>query len=323
MHDGFAKVLTKAGYSILHEYSDRGTFGDRDSVRVVILKDGERVLEIEQNWNSRGGESLARLYQKAALDLGVIKPFDRIQAGPVDLEVTTEQEGGQHESLRFRHPSFGVVTLSRYSGDQKLFMSPINTAGGMSIRVHAADLSHDVGLGIDRVYPGPALLEFSMSFTQFAEWITSAGVGAGVPCTLKYAEGVSIQGTELPTAEERLEANAEESMRRAVADLHAFVREIEPDMTGPGALSPKRKREIWERLRGSLKTVAEKPSWLMRIWREHVAETVMHARSEFAHWAHDWTGRHDELQARIRGDAPTIEPRAPKPLEGQKPDGDK
>lgn len=304
MHDGWVKVLTKAGYQVLHEHSTRGVFSERAAVRTKILRDGVEVLSLEQTEVAKGGASLAEVYRAAAIRLGVVDPRPPYcPEGPTDLSSEVIDKDGAHEATAFRHPSFGTVSLHRYTGGGKQFMSPINTHGGMKIVVHSARLLHDFSLGTDSVYAEDTLFEFEMSFTQFAEFVTSQGIGSGVPCTLRYVDGMSIQPCEVPTALERLEDNARESMNRAVADVQRIMSEIESEMSGPGALSATRKKEIWEKFQRAASRVYQKPSWLMQMWTETVQETLTHAKSEFSHWARDLASRAGIDASELPGDA--------------------
>lgn len=296
-HSGWAKVLTKAGYKIVHEHSDRHTFSKKDSVRTIILdKDGVEVIRLEQDREGvRGGGSLYGAYREAAYKLGIVErrrhgqrrkrtEYDDCPETQVELEVERKSDP-PHEIIVFRHPSFGKAVLGRYYGGSKQFMSPIVTNGGFSLRIYSAELSHDVDLGTDRVFENKPLCEIEMSFTQFAELITAAGQGDGVPVTIRYIDGIEIEPCELPTAMERLEENVQESMATGIADLKALMTELEEEMTGSGYLSSTRKKEIYQKLRDSLGMIATKSAWLMEQWHEQVDKVMIHAKSEFAHWA--------------------------------------
>lgn len=282
-HSGWAKVLTKAGYVIQHEHSTRGTFGDKDAVRTIILKDGAEVLRLEQNWNNKGGATLSAIYRKCCEDLGIVKPRRYCAEGPIELGIE-ETDAGFEKQIRFSHPSFGEVSINRYQGGRKLFMSPIDTQGGMTIRISSADLIHSDN-GTDRVYGGTKVLaEVSLSFTQFAEVLTSGGTP--VPCTIRYIDGIDVDPfPEMPTALERLENTMEKGMKDAVADLSAVLHELDAEMQGPGGLSPTRKREVWARIRTGLKHLEVKPSWLMKMWKENTQTILVHAKGEFVAWA--------------------------------------
>jgi len=286
-HDGYAAALTARGYKILHEHSDKATFSDRKSVRTIIYDaDMVEVLRIEQNWNGKGGQSLSQIYQKACIDLGIFKKGEESDEPQIGLRVRIRNEGNAcHEAVEYYHPSFGVASLTRYQGGGKHFMSPIETRGGMCLRFHTATLTQDKSLGTDRVFAERVIFEVDFSFTQFAELITSAGVGAGVPCTLKHFDGVSHEWCPLPHAEERLEDLAKAKMEEAVIELRSMVKELNAEMSGAGGLAAGRKKEIWEKITRALSDIDGKPQWLLRVWREHVDETLTHAKGEFAHWA--------------------------------------
>lgn len=297
MSDGWLRVLTDAGYEVRHEKGTESSYSRRDegTVRTLVLKDGVEVLRQEQKLRSVG-----KIYREVAESLGLAKPYKYCPPQPLDLKVT-EESGPPHGNIRFEHPSFGVITLSRYTGGHKHFGSPINTQGGMGITIHSASLRHNVDLGTDDIWPDKPLAEVYLSFTQFAEFITSHGAGEGTPCTIAYMDGEVIQPCEMPTYEERLEANARKSMDDAVQDIAALATEIEQEMSGPGGLTAGRKREIWGKLRQMIHAIDGKPQWLMRMWREHLDNTMVHARSEFRRFAEQYIGRHEELWRAISG----------------------
>lgn len=312
MHsDGWLSLLVSAGLQVRHRLADGGWAAEQGYVIVDVLRDGKVVLTLEQDEGGRGATSMAEVYRRACFRLGLVKDKHEVPP-PLDLTITEENSDTPHAATVYRHPSFGLAQVARYQGTaHKHFMSPINVSGGFNLRFCAAELRHDKSLGLDRVHAGEVLFECYMSTVQFAEMITSAGVGEGVPVTIHFANGIGIQPCEVPSAVERTERLAAESMDTATADLTALADEIEAEMSGAGALSAGRKREIWEKLRRLLHEVDGKPAWLMRIFREHMNTALTHAKGEFAHWA----DRYSAKQAAIQGGSEA--PALPAPPEGK------
>jgi len=278
-------LLVKTGHTVVHEPSKWPGSGSNRPIRVRVTHPDH----LNWVWDKPVQHSLESIYRTVAVLNGYATAKDQCPEAPMDLRV--EDNG---ETVRFSHPSFAVATLSKYSGRRKPFMSPIEVDGGMSIRVHAAELQHRKDLGVDNVFStgGAPIIEFHMTVSQFAEWIMSQGKGEGVPCTISYAEGLEIDGCHLPTAMERLEQNAETSMIEAVADMEKMLVDLSEVMEKPGTLSAKDKKEIWGRIKRLASTMTTKPSWLMKIYKRHADTQMLHAKTEFASWAE----RHVELR---------------------------
>jgi hypothetical protein len=82
----------------------------------------------------------------------------------------------------FQHEAYGVAQLHRYSGTKDLFMVDYPQAHFMGLSIHLASLTRN--LSNDWVHPRETIVEVEFSEVQWARFISSAGEGAGVPCTL-------------------------------------------------------------------------------------------------------------------------------------------
>lgn len=102
--------------------------------------------------------------------------------------VTVESVGHRSKSERYDHPAYGTVTLSTVSGaDKTLFGSDLKHGQRICIRVNRASLVRD--LSHDWIHGRDQLVEFEMSHSQFAQFITSNGNGSGTPVTLTWVSG--------------------------------------------------------------------------------------------------------------------------------------
>lgn len=83
-----------------------------------------------------------------------------------------------------KHPSYGLIGITRtYGGDNVLFGSSIKHNNTITLRISRAEYHRD--LHHDSFYERDGIIEVSMSNSQFAELITSANIGGGVPCTIR------------------------------------------------------------------------------------------------------------------------------------------
>ena len=90
------------------------------------------------------------------------------------------------------HPSYGIVGISRISGNTALFESEVKHMYYIALRIKEAERWQD-GTKV-RVHGRRELIEIYLTEAQFAQLITSANIGDGVPCTLHYVAGDRAEG---------------------------------------------------------------------------------------------------------------------------------
>lgn len=103
--------------------------------------------------------------------------------------IVTTQDGPM-EGTRKSHPAFGVLRFSRVSGGSgNLYGSEINHNSYIKMELQPSEevrsLSHTWYFGQSK-----CLVQVDMSAAQFAELISSLNVGSGVPCTIRYMNGI-------------------------------------------------------------------------------------------------------------------------------------
>lgn len=86
------------------------------------------------------------------------------------------------------HPAFGVIGVSRVSGQASLFDSDVKHGHFIEITISDAK-KHRTGFTHEAVMSGKELAKVRMSFAQFAQFITTQNVGSGTPCTIARVIG--------------------------------------------------------------------------------------------------------------------------------------
>lgn len=124
-----------------------------------------------------------------------------------------------------KHPSYGLVSLNRLDNGtgRRLFGSALPShARTMSLRIYT-DVERIHSLGRERYYsPNGPVIEVELSAAQFAELITTMNVGFGVPCTVRYQNGVDPGEAPVVKHEtENVRDEFENVFTKAVANLKA------------------------------------------------------------------------------------------------------
>lgn len=114
------------------------------------------------------------------------------------------------EGKKFEHPSYGMVGFSRVTGNPgRLFGSSVSGSSVsdhgtfVSLRITRASRQHDLSRDWYHGDMTP-IIEVYLSSAQFAELLTSMNIGSGVPCTIRYTDGQSVESppNELLEAEQ-------------------------------------------------------------------------------------------------------------------------
>lgn len=88
-----------------------------------------------------------------------------------------------------QHPSYGMISASNVFGTSTLFGTDVKPHGYISIRICKA--AEELDLGKSWYYQNEEIIEVNLSYTQFAELITTMN-SVGVPCTLHRVNGQLI-----------------------------------------------------------------------------------------------------------------------------------
>lgn len=140
--------------------------------------------------------------------------------GPVeDPELYEQTPFGQ----MFRHPAFGLVSVSRIQQQAHLFGSQVSHTGYVRVCVYRADLRKQTH-GEEAMGHHAPLFEFAMTEAQWVGLVAGMG-GPGVPCTLAHIPGgEATQVPRLPrplTAEERLGEQVKDTFEQSEASAAA------------------------------------------------------------------------------------------------------
>ena len=86
------------------------------------------------------------------------------------------------------HPAYGMLAFTRMTGgNQSLFGSSIKHHDTIGMTIRHGNVTR--GLHKDWYHGTDEIIHVQMSYSQFAEAITSLNQGTGVPCTIRWQEG--------------------------------------------------------------------------------------------------------------------------------------
>lgn len=128
---------------------------------------------------------------------------------------------------RKTHPSYGLISWGRVSGQQTLFMSPLEHHNYIEVTISEAATYRSINE--TRVLGQKHIIRVAMTEAQFAQFITTPDRMPGVPCTIGRRDGQRVP--DCPRDEQQLEFKRElkkdaKKVLTGVNELDAKVEEM-------------------------------------------------------------------------------------------------
>lgn len=179
-----------------------------------------------------------------------------------------------------KHPSYGMLKFSRMSGGTtNLFGSSIKHRD--TIRMCLYEGSVERMLSSDFYMDDGAIAEVEMSYSQFAEAITSMNVGSGVPVTIRYLKGVgNIEPCPFIDKRKQFEnefKNNLDSVNKMSKDLISEVSEL---FETKKSLTKADKETILKKLDAIQRFIGSNSSFVYEQFNEQMDKTTTEAKGE-------------------------------------------
>ena len=132
------------------------------------------------------------------------------------------EDGPWAGSMDLDHPAFGMLNVTRWTGGAKdggfrMFGSDLRHRAGLTVTLSTASMRR--GLSTDWHHEKDALVEFTLSESQWARFVSSVGVGSGVPITLRrYMSSGMVVAPEIAEPELTKKERHGEELRRTMSE---------------------------------------------------------------------------------------------------------
>lgn len=207
--------------------------------------------------------------------------FEGSEKGPERKSYSAKEtdSGGTREE----HESFGLVGFSRVSGNVRLFGSHLEHHHTYVVmRVQRAVVDHELSRDWYHRDHSLPLIEIAMSSAQFAETITTLNYGDGVPCTIRYVDGVQMDPVPQDSVAENVKirdafARKLDKTITAVRDIH---KEIDQLVEVGSSVSKSRARELRDTVGKYLSQIDRDAAFVLHSFQESADKVVQHAKSE-------------------------------------------
>lgn len=178
------------------------------------------------------------------------------------------------------HESWGMIGLYHaQSSGSELFGSDVTHHNVMNLTIKQGQCARS--LGHDWYIGNELLIEISLSANQFADLLTNANVGDGVPCTIRYRKDKGAVEYKPQTPKiETIYAEADEYAENALASIDESIEKIKA-LLASGKMPKQAGQEILNSILGARSNlVGGGKDYFKKCAREDVDRMIVEAKRE-------------------------------------------
>ncbi len=181
---------------------------------------------------------------------------------------------------RTSHPSYGTLLFNRaYGGKTPLFGSSIEHSNVITMELRHADITR--GLNRDDIFGNKPIVKVEMSYSQFAEAITSFGQGTGIPVTIRYTENDGeIPPCDFVSKREQFTGEFKEQTDKAMEKSKELINEVAELFSSKKTLTKADKENILKKLNMLNYDIGSNIGFIADQFNEQMDKTVMEAKGE-------------------------------------------
>lgn len=181
---------------------------------------------------------------------------------------------GLSEETVEKHESYGMVSINRTSsGGTYLFGSIMNHHSFITLTIKHAKVRRHLAQDWYSADSLP-IVEIELSHTQFAELITSPGIGDGVPCTIRGLNGKLLKECPAPEAmNSKYAEDLKKTTASTVVQLKEMVQQLsEVLLPGNKTLGKKELNVLLSGIKSAMQSVTDSIPFIEQSFNEEMEE---------------------------------------------------
>ena len=184
-----------------------------------------------------------------------------------------------------KHPSYGMMSISRYCGGDGNFFGndlPMVGSGGIEVELREATLDRNAnGLHCDSFNPGRLKFRVRMSHLQFAELITNMNT-TGVPVTITNIGTERLDDPPILNKREVFDEEAEEVVSKTKQRANDIIAKVQNLFESKKSLTKKDKEEILSELNQLRMATFDHLPFMQKMFNEQMSNSVISAKANIA-----------------------------------------
>lgn len=185
-----------------------------------------------------------------------------------------------------QHPSYGMIRICRSQvggPGTALFGSSIMHNNVIRLSISRGELERE--RNEDKFYAKGSrkdkIVEVEMSYTQFAEAITSLNIGEGIPVTITNINGEQIEQCPYRNRQKIMRREMNEAVHDVMQELEKRSEEIEKLLKEKRVLSREDRDNILWALKSVRQELKSNLPYLQTMYSEQMDKTLTEAKGEF------------------------------------------
>ena len=181
-----------------------------------------------------------------------------------------------------KHPSYGMVGINRsQSSGTYLFGSIQKHHSFITLTIKHAEVARHLANDWYHADSLP-IVEIEMSHTQFAELITSPGIGDGVPCTIRGLDGKLVEECPEPTS---MISKFSEDLKKTTAETVSGLKQLSQQLSqallpGQKPLNKTELKALLEQIQSALMSVTDSIPFVEKSFTEEMEDQTNKAIGE-------------------------------------------
>lgn len=178
------------------------------------------------------------------------------------------------------HPAYGTILFNRAYGEKRaLFGSSIEHSNVITLELRHANITR--GYSSDSVFGNKPIVEVEMSYSQFAEAITSFGQGTGIPCTIRYTEkDGKIPPCDFVSKREQFTDEFKGKIEDAMNESQQLIHDVADLFSQKKSLTKADKEAVMNKLRKLSMDIGCNMEFVANQFNVQMDRTVMEAKGE-------------------------------------------
>lgn len=187
------------------------------------------------------------------------------------IKITVESDSDS--TIKYEHPSFGTISVSRCTGQTALFGSDVDHQYYVRVQIKKAILRRN--LCHNWIHDKDNIVTFYMSTFQWASFVSSIGMGNGTPITLNTIEKKAIPQADALDSRKAYLQEFHKTTENAATELKKLRETIEI-----GKMTKKLKYELLGILDHSIQQIGVNSAYILDSFNEHMEVIASEAKAE-------------------------------------------
>lgn len=199
------------------------------------------------------------------------------------------------DKINYEHPSYGQLEVVRTygAGAKALYGSSIKHSNTIRLRLYGSYMQRHLN---HNWYHNKGLkFEVEMSPTQWAEFISSIGIGGGTPCTIKFDNNGFVESPPDFHTRDTFDTEFKDSISYASREITDVIKETK-EIFSKKSLNKADKEAILSNLYQVERVLKDTIPFIQESFGEAMNQTVHEAKGELEGWIASKVGNHTELE---------------------------